>query len=159
MRALSKKAVFICMSAKHTKTVVQRYCIERSGVAALEFALITPVMLLMIFAMICLGTFLIFTHEVQELSSSAARSSVAGLSEAERDELAHAFIAASLANSAILNPADVTVQTATSGSPPTDYSVTVNYNLKDTPIPFLAQLISLQFNNISTTSTIQFGGY
>jgi Flp pilus assembly protein TadG len=159
MTALAIKAAPVSMSAIDTSAPAQRFRRDRNGVAALEFALITPVMLLMVFAMICLGTYLIFFHEVEELSSSAARSSVAGLSEAERDSLAKAFVANAIANSAILNAADLTVSTTTSGSPAQDYSVTVSYSLQDTPIPMLAKLVSLQFSDISTTSTIQFGGY
>jgi Flp pilus assembly protein TadG len=132
---------------------------DRRGLAALEFALVTPPLLLMILGMICFGVYLTFMHELQELSSSAARSSVAGLNEAERNSLAEQFVANAVAKSAILNINDLTVQTATSGTPPTDYSVTVSYSLKDTPIPMLAQLISIPVSNISRTSTIEFGGY
>ncbi len=131
----------------------------RSGVAALEFALVAPMMLFMVLAMICFGAYLTFLHELQELSSSAARSSVAGLSDAERNSMAEQFVANAVARSAILNPHDLSVQTATSGSPPTDYSVTVSYTLQDTPIPLLSQLISIPVSNISRTSTIEFGGY
>jgi Flp pilus assembly protein TadG len=132
---------------------------ERSGVAALEFALVTPVLLLMIFVMLAMGLYLMFVHEVQELASSTARSSVAGLNETERNSLAQQFVANSVANSALLTAADVSLQTTTSGTPATNYAVTISYTLKDTPIPMLASLISVPLNNISRTSTIEFGGY
>jgi Flp pilus assembly protein TadG len=128
-------------------------------VAALEFAMVTPILLLMIFVMLGMGIYLMFVHEVQELASSAARSSVAGLNEAERNTLAAQFVANSVANSALLNAADLSVQTATSGTPATNYSVTISYTLKDTPIPLLASLISVPLKDISRTSTIEFGGY
>ena len=154
---------------EHTSKVLFRYrdawvgtqdCLRnRRGVAALEFAIIAPAFLLMLLVMICFGAYLIFAHEVQELSSSSARSSVAGLNNTERNNLAQQFIANDVAQSAILTMADLTVQTATTGSPAIEYSVTVSYNLKDTPIPMLASLVSLNLPNISRTSTIQFGGY
>jgi Flp pilus assembly protein TadG len=132
---------------------------DRRGVAALEFAMVTPLLLLMIFVMIGMGFYMTFVHEVQELASSAARSSVAGLNEAERDSLAQQFVANSVSQSALLNAADVTLQTQTSGTPATNYSVTVSYTLKDTPIPTLSRLINVPLNDISRTSTIEFGGY
>jgi Flp pilus assembly protein TadG len=132
---------------------------DTRGVAALEFAMIAPVLLLMLLGMACFGAYLMFLHEVQELSSSAARSSVAGLSEGERDSLAQAFVANDVAQSALLSMTDLTVTTATSGTPPTNYSVTVSYNLKDTPIPMLAGLVTVPLNSITRTSTIEFGGY
>jgi Flp pilus assembly protein TadG len=138
---------------------IGRFWHSQRGVAALEFAIVTPVMMFMVLAMICFGVYLTFLHELQELSSSAARSSVAGLSEAERNSLAQQFVTNFVAQSAILNPNDITVQTAISGSPAMDYSVTVSYNLQNTPIPMLARLISVPVSNISRTSTIEFGGY
>ncbi len=155
---LSTPSAQSSLFASHS-AFIKRLARDRRGLAALEFALVTPLMLFMVLAMICFGTYLTFIHELQELSSSAARSSVAGLNEAERNSMAQQFIANAVARSAILNPNDLTVQTATSGTPPTDYSVTVNYSLKDTPIPMLAQLISVPVGNISRTSTIEFGGY
>ncbi len=132
---------------------------DTRGVAALEFAIVTPVMLLMILGMICFGAYYVFLHELQELSSAAARSSVGGLSQSERNNLAQQFVANAVAQSAILNMTDLTVATATSGTPATDYSVTVTYSLGDTPIPLLARLISVNLPNISRTSTVVFGGY
>ena len=151
----------VMFTVVHSRAITRRgtYRNDTRGVAALEFAMIAPVFLLMLLGMACFGAYLMFLHEVQELSSSAARSSVAGLSEAERDSLAQAFVANDVAQSALLNMADLTVTTATSGSPPTNYSVTVSYNLKDTPIPMLAGLVTVPLNSITRTSTIEFGGY
>ena len=132
---------------------------ERAGTAALEFAIVTPALLMMFVGMIAFGILFMNLHEVQELASSAARASVPGLSATERNSLAQGFVTQALASSIMLNPADVTVTTATSGTPATMYSVTVNYNLKDTVIPKLAQIISQKFNNVSRTSTVVFGGY
>ena len=129
------------------------------GVAALEFALVTPVFLCMVIGMICFGFYLTFLHELQELSSAAARSSVAGLSEAERDSLAQQFVTNAIARSSILNATDLTVTTATSGTPADNYSVTVSYSLAHTPVPMLASLIAIKLPNISRTSTVVFGGY
>ncbi len=130
-----------------------------AGTAALEFAIVTPALLAMFLAMICFGILFMNLHEVQELASSAARASVSGLSATERSSLVQAYLTQALASSVMLNPADVTVTTVTTGTPATMYSVTVNYNLKDTVIPQLAGLISQKFNTVSRTSTIMFGGY
>jgi Flp pilus assembly protein TadG len=132
---------------------------EKAGTAALEFAMVTPALLAMFIGVICFGILFMNLHEVQELASSAARASIPGLSAAERNSLAQAYVTQALASSAMLNPADVTVTTATSGVPATTYAVTVNYNLKDTVIPQLAKLISQKFNTVSRTSTVVFGGY
>ena len=134
-------------------------CRDTRGIAALEFALVSPVLLLMLLGMVCLGLYFVYMHELQELSSSAARASVAGLNQTERDSLAKQYVADALINSPLLTANDLTVATSTSGTPATYYAVTLNYDLKDTPIPMISQMISLQLANIQRTSTIQFGNY
>jgi Flp pilus assembly protein TadG len=131
---------------------------DRRGLAALEFAIVAPVFMFMLMGMIGVGIYLMFLHELQELSASAARRSVAGITAADRDSLTQQFVANAAARSALLNPADLTVQTAATGSPPRNYSVTVTYSLRDTPIPMLSRIIGIQLNEISRTSTVMFGG-
>jgi Flp pilus assembly protein TadG len=137
----------------------RKLCAETKAVAAVEFALVSPVILLMLLGMICFGLYFVYLHELQELSSSAARASVAGLNEAERDTLAKQYITDAVTNSTLLNAMDLSVSTSTSGMPATYYAVTLAYDLKDTPIPLLSKFVSLQLPNISRTATIQFGNY
>ncbi len=132
---------------------------SRRGTAALEFAIVSPILILMLIAMMLFGLYLTLLHEVQELASSGARASVAGVTPAERNALAQSFISTFVANSGLIIPADLTVQTATIGTPPTSYQVSVTYNLKDTPIPYLGSLINLQDNIIQRTAIVQLGGF
>jgi Flp pilus assembly protein TadG len=132
---------------------------ETRAVAALEFAMVAPVLLLMVMGMMCFGFYYTYLHELQELASSAARASVAGLNEAERDTLAKAFVANAVVNSELLSASDLTVSTGTSGTPAAFYEVTLAYNMKDTPLPLMAGFVHLNAANISRTSTIQFGYY
>jgi len=132
---------------------------DRSAIAALEFALVAPILLLMMIGMICLGLYFTYIHEVQELASGAARASVSGLSGLERDSLARQFVATAVSNSGFLASTDLSVSTATSGTPATNYAVTVGYDLKNTPVPMLASMISLPASKIVRTSTVQFGNY
>ncbi len=141
------------------RSIVNLPCLGRRAIAALEFAIVAPVLLLMLLGMVCFGLYCVYTHELQEISSSAARASVAGLNETERDSLARQFVATAISNSTLFQAEDLTVSTGTSGTPATDYEVTLAYNLKDTPIPMLANFVSLQLGNISHTATIQFGNY
>jgi Flp pilus assembly protein TadG len=132
---------------------------SRRATAALEFALVSPVLILIIMGVVIFGLYMTLLHEVQELASSAARASVAGLNQTERNTLATNFINNFVANSGLLVPADVTVATTTTGTPPTSYQVSVTYNLKDTPIPALGSLVSLPNTSIQRTAIVQFGGY
>ena len=129
------------------------------GVAAVEFAIIAPALLLMVMSLICFGLYFVYLHELQELASASARASVAGLSQTDRNTLANQFITTAVANSALLQTSDLTVTTATSGTPAIYYAVTLSYNLKDTSIPLFAGLVPQRYSAISRTATVQFGGY
>jgi Flp pilus assembly protein TadG len=129
------------------------------GTAALEFAIVAPIMLLMIVGIMMFGLYLTLCHEVQELASSGARASVAGLNQAERNTLAQSFINNFVSLSGLLVPADLAIATATTGTPATSYQVSVTYNLKDTPIPALGKFVNLPSTSIQRTAVVQFGGY
>ncbi len=132
---------------------------EREAIAALEFAMIAPIMVILLMGTICLGFYFTYLHDIQEMSAGAARASVAGLTSAERYSLAQQYVANAINQSSIFAANDVSVVTQISGSPATNYSVTVAYNLKDTPIPDIASIVGLPVNNVTHTSTIRFGGY
>ena len=121
--------------------------------------MVAPVLLLMVLGMMCFGFYYTYLHELQELASSAARASVAGLSQSERDTLARQYVTNAVANSSLLSSSDLTVTTATTGTPATFYAVTLAYNMKDTPLPLMAGFVHLNAANISRTSTVQFGFY
>jgi len=125
----------------------------------MEFALIAPVLVVMVLGLVAFGIFFMYCQTLQELTASAARASVVGLSAAERSSLVQQFVAQSISSSGILNASDLSVQTSTSGSPATDYTVTATYNLKDTALPLLASIVPVQFSGITRSSTIEFGGY
>ena len=131
----------------------------KSGTAALEFAVVAPVLMLMLIGMVLLGFYFTLLHEVQELASSSARASVAGVTDVERQALAQQFVADYTAASGLLLPADITVATGTVGSPAIAYQVSVTYDLKDTPIPALGSLISLPAATIQRVAQVQLGGY
>jgi Flp pilus assembly protein TadG len=137
----------------------RRFCANRSATAALEFAIVSPALILMFLAMMLFGFYLTLLHEVQELASSGARASVAGVTNAERNTLAQQFISNFIASSGLLVPADLTVVTGTVGTPAVSYQVSVTYNLKDTPIPFLASLVNIPDSSIQRTAIVQLGGY
>jgi len=131
----------------------------RRGTAALEFAIVAPIMLLVMIGIMVFGLYLTLCHEVQELASSGARASVAGLTQSERNTLAQSFINNFVSLSGLLVPADLAITTATTGTPATSYQVSVTYNLKDTPIPALGKLVNFTSTSIQRTAIVQFGGY
>ena len=71
---------------------VRKFLDARDGAIAVEFAMIAPVFLMIVFGILMYGSYLAVIHGVQQLAAEAARSSIAGLSETERSSLANAYV-------------------------------------------------------------------
>ena len=148
-----------CRYAARTAMPSRALMAAKSGVAALEFALLAPVLIALTLGIFCLALYFTYIHEVQELASGAVRSSVAGINPTERDTLARQFIATAISTNSFLVSANLIVGTVSVGTPATSYAVTVSYNLNGTPIPAIADLLDLPIGTITRTSTIQFGNF
>jgi Flp pilus assembly protein TadG len=61
---------------------------DRSGASAVEFALISPLLLLMLAGIVDYGSYFSTAHGVQQMVNDAARASIAGSTAAERLKLA-----------------------------------------------------------------------
>lgn len=64
----------------------------QGGVAALEFALIAPVLVMLVFGILQYGVYFGVAHSVQQLTNDAARVAVGGLTSAERTQLVNDHI-------------------------------------------------------------------
>jgi Flp pilus assembly protein TadG len=60
----------------------------RKATAAVEFAIIFPIFLMLLFGIISFGAYLAVVHGIQQLAAEATRAAIAGLSDSERVTLA-----------------------------------------------------------------------
>ena len=81
---------------------------ERKGAAAVEFALVGPLMILLLVAIITYGGWFLTAHAVQSLASEGARAAIGGLDLAERRDLAREAIGDAVLDAG-LEPARTTV--------------------------------------------------
>ncbi|AUC95211.1 MULTISPECIES: TadE/TadG family type IV pilus assembly protein [Bradyrhizobium] len=130
----------------------------RSGASAVEFALMLPLFLAFIFGIIVFGSYLAMVHGVQQLAAEAARSSVAGMTNTERNSLATSYVAANASTYPLLVPGNLTVSAAPSPSNANVYVVTVNYNAAGN---FIYQLpfVPAPASTIVRSAAIQYGGF
>lgn len=158
------------------KTMIRRYgsgrCMLRrgvsdTGVVALEFALIVPLFLLLIFGTMVFALYFATFVAVIHGANEGARASIGGISNAERAQLATARVQLIFASYApLLTPAHAVVTTqATAGA---TFKVTVTYPLSDFAPnfgPFYALLASVSGSqstrpaNIGYSVTVANGGY
>lgn len=156
----------VCAYTRMTRTpnickpkIFRRFCVARSGASAVEFALVLPVFLMIIFGIVMFGSYLAMVHGVQQLAAEAARSSVAGLSESERSSLANNYIAGNVGSYPLILPARLTVNAATSGSDANVFVVTVNYDASSMFIYSLPSFVPAPPSTIVRSAAIPRGGY
>lgn len=137
----------------------RRLATDMSGTAAVEFAFVAPVLLAMIFGIIGYGYVLGIYHGVQQIASEAARASVGGVDDAEREQIARAFVSANAGSYAFIDPAKLRVSTFQSGPPQLTFEVAVAYDMTDTLFQNLATLVALPPPLVERRAVVQRGGY
>ena len=139
--------------------VSRRLLSDHGGASAIEFALVLPLFLLLIVGLIAYGLYFGAAHATAQLAADAARSSVAGISDAERAALARDYVTRNAAVYALINPQYVTALAATSPTNATDFRVTVRYDSSALPIWRFAPFLPLPSRIIERSATIRRGGY
>lgn len=143
----------------HGRFSLRRFKASRDGAIAVEFALVFPVFLLVVFGIIVYGSYLAVVHGVQQLAAEAARSSIAGLNESERSSLANAYVTGNAGSYPLIDPAQLTVNAATSGSDSNVFVVRVNYNASSMFIYSLPTFVPAPPSTIVRSAAIPRGGY
>lgn len=146
-------------SAMFSKTIAGKFLGARDGAIAVEFAMIAPVFLMIVFGIIMYGSYLSVVHGVQQLAAEAARSSVAGLNENERSTLASGYITGNVNSYPLIDPAHLTVNAATSVSDANVFVVTVNYDASGMFIYSLPTFVPAPSSTIVRSAAIPRGGY
>src|ERR1700760_653306 len=100
----------------------------RRAASAVEFSMLLPLFLVIVFGIVVFGSYLTMVHGVQQLAAEAARSSVAGVTDSERSSLPTNYVTANVGTYPLIVPGNISVNAATSGSNPNVFVVSVSYN-------------------------------
>lgn len=128
------------------------------GSVAVEFSLMAPLLLLFVLGLVGFAVVLSTASGLQQLAAEAARASIGGLSDAERTQIAQAFVASHAVSYPFLDPKQLTVATSALTVPMTAFQVSVDYNLSGGIVGQLATLMPglpahLQRSAVVTVST------
>jgi Flp pilus assembly protein TadG len=127
-----------------------------NGTAAIEFAVLCPLLSLMMFGIVAYGGWFWISHSVQQLANDAARAAVGGLSVSERQSLAQSTLAAEAPTYPSLTPALASLTESETGQTVT---VSVAYDASGSPFWALRSLVPMPASTIVRQATIQVGGY
>lgn len=139
---------------RQAKQLVTQQC----GTAVIEFAILTPVYLLMLTGMLAYGIYFGAAHALQQLAADAARTAIAGLDETERNLLVGEFLSRNAAAYMLLDPTRLTYTIGDSVSDPNQYEVRVSYDASLLPIWNLYPPLPLPGQTIVYGATIRRGG-
>jgi Flp pilus assembly protein TadG len=130
-----------------------------SGASALEFAIILPVFLVVVLGTLTYGIYFGSVHSVEQLAADAARASIAGLSDTERNLLATQYIATSAADYPLIDPTKLTVEAAASPADSSQFRVSVRFDASGLPIWIMSNFVPMPDRVIERTSVVKRGGY
>ncbi|QTC91149.1 pilus assembly protein [Brevundimonas goettingensis] len=130
--------------------------VRRQGSAAIEFALVGPMMILLLAGMVVYGGWFWLAQSVQSLATEGARAAVGGLDAAEREHLARAFVTDQADAAAGLDPVLVTVSVTSDAQA---IRVQVTYDARTNPVMLLAGPLPKPPALIERSATVRIGGY
>jgi Flp pilus assembly protein TadG len=129
---------------------------SQSGAVAVEFAIIGPVFMILMFGAMAWGNYFWLSHAVQQVANDAARAALGGLDTAERRSMANATLAAEIDDYAYLKleAASVTIQDNVDRM-----TVTVIYDASDSPFWAFDALVPMPSKLIKRQASVRMGGY
>jgi Flp pilus assembly protein TadG len=138
---------------------LSRFAGGKTAASAVEFALVMPLFMVLVFGIVVYGSYLAVVHGLQQLAAEAARAAVAGLSDTERSSLAQGYVISNVASYPLLAAPQLTVAAGPSPANGYVFVVTLNYDASKMFIYALPQFVPVPSPQIVQSAAIQRGGY
>ncbi|WP_312796188.1 TadE/TadG family type IV pilus assembly protein [Tianweitania sp.] len=145
------------MQAKWT-TLSSRLFACNKGTAAVEFALLSPLYIMLLMGLIAYGIYIAAAHSVQQIAADAARIAVAGMDDAERQKLVTDFVSGHSQGYAFVKPEKLIVVVSQPAAGSEYFVVTLTYDAGELPIWQLATNLPLPQTAIIRQSVVRIGG-
>lgn len=129
---------------------------RREGAAAVEFALVAPLFILLLAGMVSYGGYLWTAHSVQQLANDAARAAIAGLDDPERLSLAREAVNETAPNLGPFDPLRTRVTATRVGE---TFTVRVAYDAGDSAFWALEGIVPMPPRQVARAAAIRLGGF
>ena len=130
-----------------------------AGLAAVEFALLAPALLMLIFAIIIYSLYFAAYMGVRQATMEGARAAVMGMSTAERQQLATAQVQTVLAAYGPLMGTSATPQITTQIPSTGLFEVTVSYDLSGSPLLHYSAFLPMPTTTLTYQVIVSNGSY
>lgn len=144
---------------RHLQQKLPQWLRDRSGVAAIEFAIVGPLFFIVLLGALIFAIYFGTVHSVQQLAAEAARATVQGLSETERAELAKTQVASIVGSYPLIDPSYLTVNAATSATDANLFNVSISYDASRSIVFAFEGLIPMPPKTIARSAVVRRGGY
>lgn len=132
-----------------------RFQRNRSGAAAVEFALVGPLLILLVCGILSYGGVMWTAHTVQQLANDGARAAIAGLDDAERLTLARSAVEDGIEG---LGPFEERRAGVTAERDGQTFTVRVVYDASGSPFWALHGLLPMPSPQVARDAAIRVGG-
>lgn len=126
------------------------------GSVAVEFAIVGPMLILVLTGIFTYGGYFLTAHTIQQIANDAARAAIAGLDDDERQQIARTSVAQDVASQSYMRGDVRDVVVTRTGEMMT---VSVNYDAREDVYWAFAALLPVPSPVIARTATIRLGGY
>jgi len=134
----------------------RRKTAPRGGSAAIEFALVGPIFVMLLMGMVVYGGWFWLAQSVQSLATESARAAMGGIDDTERRQLAMAYVVAEAGRGSGLDPALIST-TVTSDAQAV--RVHIAFDARRHPILLLAGPLPRPPGLIERDAVVRTGGY
>jgi len=111
-------------------TLLRPFLRNESGSATVEFAIVTPILGLLLAGVLSFGWLFAISSSLQRLAAEAARASLMGTTQAERISLAQSAVTSWSASYPFLKASRISSQVVAVSTPMTGVRVTLNYDVR-----------------------------
>jgi Flp pilus assembly protein TadG len=132
---------------------------DRSGVAAIEFAIVGPLFFLVLLGVLIFAIYFGTVHSVQQIAAEAARASVQGLTEEERAALAQNQVNAIVGSYPLIDRNYLTVSAAAVPGDANLFNVRISYDASRSIVFAFEGLIPMPSKTIARSAVVRRGGY
>lgn len=126
------------------------------GVAAVEFALVFPLTVMLFVGIACFSVVLGMYAALQQIAAESARAALAGLSPAEQKQIATQYVSNVIESYGFLNPSSLSVATNSTSS---TFEVTLTYNAANQFFASFGGYLPTAPLQITRSATIQLSGF
>lgn len=137
--------------------ILRDFTNSRRGASAVEFAIVAPLFMVVLFTMIGYGIYFSAALSVEQIAADAARYSVAGLTPTERASLAQHYIDTVTFDDPLIERDRLEVSVGPDPKAPQQFTVSLSYDASALPIWNLLSF-TMPSKRIERFATIRIGG-